>query len=139
LRRLAALAGVLLVAGSSAVAFAASGPPVIKERFTRLPCPAKQKTTIDMEACQEKALLDTDKQINGTVKAIWKQLPVHGRASFAAGERSWLAYRRSSCAAEASAYAGGSVEPVVYAACAMARDKTHLDDLGTMLSHLLSH
>jgi uncharacterized protein YecT (DUF1311 family) len=74
------------------------------------------------------------------VRTIWGVLATgKARASFAAGEKSWLAYRRSSCAAEASRYSGGSEEPVAYAQCEVTRNKTHLAELGTMLSTLRSH
>jgi uncharacterized protein YecT (DUF1311 family) len=137
--RVALLAAVALVA-SSAVAAAASGPPVIKEPFTVLPCPAKPKTTLDLEGCAENALLASDKKIDAQVKAIWNQLSsTHARASFASGEQSWLAYRRSNCTAEASRYSGGSLEPVAFAQCEVARNKTHLAELGSMLRTLHSH
>ena len=140
MRRVTTLAAVVAVAASSAVAAAASGPPVIKEAFTVLPCPAKPKTTLDLEGCAEKALLASDKKIDAQVKAIWNQLSsAKARASFASGERSWLAYRRSNCAGEASRYAGGSLEPVVYAQCEVTRNTTHLAELGTMLRTLRSH
>ena len=105
-----------------------------------LPCPAKPKTTLDMEGCAEKALLASDKKIDAQVKAIWNQLAsAAARASFASGERSWLAYRRSNCTAEASRYSGGTLEPVAFAQCEVSRNKTHLAELGTMLHTLRSH
>jgi uncharacterized protein YecT (DUF1311 family) len=113
---------------------------VIHEPFTRLPCPAKPKTTLDREGCAEKALLASDRRIDARVKSIWALLAAgKPRASFARGEASWLSYRRANCAAEASRYAGGTEEPVAFAQCEVARNGTHLVDLGAMLAALRSH
>jgi uncharacterized protein YecT (DUF1311 family) len=137
-RRLAALAGVVLVA-SAAVAAAASGPPVIHESFTLLPCPAKTKTTLDLEGCAEKGILATDNAINARVKTIWGLLAGSSRATFAGGEKAWLVYRRSSCAAEASSYTNGSERPVASAECERTRNKNHLKELAEVLAVLRQH
>ena len=117
----------------AAVASAGIRPPVIHEPFTVLPCPPHPVSTVDLEGCAERALLASDLKIDGRARAIVRLLPTAAaRRSFAAGEREWLAYRRSSCAAEASRYAGGTVLPVVVATCERRRDGTHLADLAAM-------
>ena len=139
--RLAALVGaVLAVTASAALAGGTAGPPVIHEPFTVLPCPKHPKTTLDLEGCAEKAILSSDRAIDARVKSIWVVLAAgKARSSFAAGERSWLAYRRSSCSAEASKYSGGSLEPVAFADCEVTRNKTHLSELAGMLATLRQH
>jgi uncharacterized protein YecT (DUF1311 family) len=133
--RVIVLVAVALVAASSAaLAARASGPPVIREPFTKLPCPAKPKTTLDREGCAEKALLASDRRVDARVKTVWVLLaPGKARAAFAAGEKSWLAYRRSNCATQASKFAGGSEEPIAYLQCELDRNETHLVDLARML------
>jgi uncharacterized protein YecT (DUF1311 family) len=141
IRAVAGAAAILACCASTALAGgAAAGPPVIHEPFTVLPCPAHPKTTLDLEGCAEKAILKSDKAIDARVKSIWGVLVAgKARTSFAAGEKSWLAYRRSSCSAEASKYAGGTLEPVAFANCEVARNKTHLADLASMLVTLRQH
>ena len=116
----------------SAVA-AAPAPPVIHEPFHALPCPIHPDTTIDVEGCQEHRILRTDRAIDTQVRLIFRRLRTRAvRASFVAGERNWLHYRRQSCSAEASFYAGGTMEPVAYLTCSLRRNKSHLADLVAM-------
>src|ERR1700730_4944370 len=129
---LSATVGVLLVwlppKGS-----AASGPPVVTESFTKLPCPAKPKSTLDFEGCLERTVLRSDSAINARAAEIFQLLrPRATRTAFVEGERSWLVYRRKSCDAEASIYAGGSAEPLALLRCTVDRNKTHQTDLAAL-------
>ena len=105
-------------------------PPVIHEPFTPLPCPLHPDTTTDVEGCQERRILRTDRAIGRDVRTIFRLLRTRSaRASFVAGEQHWLRYRRESCTAKASSYAGGSGEPVAYLTCTLRRNTSHLADL----------
>ena len=133
----------LLAAGIVALPAGASsmlGPPVIHEVFTPLPCPAHPLTTLALEGCAEKSILNTDRAINAQAKLIFGLLRSHAaRLSFVEGEQSWLIYRGASCTAQVSNYAGGSIQPVVYAGCIAARNKTHLADLAATRKTLSRH
>ncbi len=108
-------------------------PPVIHEPFTALPCPIHPDTSVDIEGCQEMRVLRTDRAIDESVRTIFRLLATRSaRSSFVAGEEQWLRYRRQSCLAEASAYRGGSGEPVVYLSCTLRRNTSHLADLAAM-------
>jgi uncharacterized protein YecT (DUF1311 family) len=107
-------------------------PPVIHETFTPLPCPKHPVSTLDTEGCLEQAILRTDRRIDAGVKAIFYKLAPAERAGFVQSERSWLAYRKASCLAEASVYAGGTESGVVDAACTASRNRTHLKDLAEL-------
>ena len=105
-------------------------PPVIHELFTPLPCPKDPGTTLELEGCSEKATLATDRAINAQAAAIFRLLRTAvARATFIRGEQEWLRYRLDSCTAEASGYAGGSLEPVAFGECTADRNRTHLTDL----------
>lgn len=115
---------------ASLLATAAIVPPVIHEPFSALTCPLHPDSTIEIEACQEHRVLRTDREIDTQVKAIVKLLRTEQlRVSFVTGERAWLRYRRQSCAAEASKFAGGTAHGVAYLSCTLQRNKTHLADL----------
>ena len=119
--------------GVASVAAAALRPPVIHEPWTPLPCPAHQRSTVDIVACLEVAVVRSDRQINATVGRIFRLLRRSAdRASFVRGERAWLEYRRLSCSAEASVYHGGSAEPVAFLTCEKRRNSRHLGDLRDM-------
>jgi uncharacterized protein YecT (DUF1311 family) len=110
----------------------------VHEPFTVLPCPRTPVSTVDQEGCSERALLRSDAKVNALAARIWKVLPASGRVAFASGERSWLAYRAASCRAESSKYAGGTLRPVAYLGCEVARNTTHLKDLAGTLD-VLTH
>jgi uncharacterized protein YecT (DUF1311 family) len=115
------------------VTAAVIAPPVIHEPFTALPCPLHPDTTIDVVGCQEHRVLRTDRAIDAQVTAIFRLLRTDGRRStFATGERSWLQYRRQSCATEASRVAGGSAHAVALLSCTLHRNASHLADLTTL-------
>ncbi len=106
---------------------------MIHESFTVLPCPKKPISTLDLDGCSERALLQSDAKVNALVARIWEALPVAGKPAFARGERSWLAYRAASCTAEASKYIGGTLRPVAYLGCEVGRNTRHLADLAGTL------
>jgi len=115
------------------VTAAAIAPPVIHEPFTALPCPLHPDTTIDVIGCQEHRVLRGDRAIDAQVKTIFRLLRTDSaRTTFVAAERSWLQYRRQSCSAEASKFAGGSLHPVALLSCEVQRNKSHLADLTAM-------
>src|SRR5260221_10618715 len=73
--------GIALGAAESATAFNRAqrvlAPPVIREGFTPLPCPAdlrQRQTTSGMEACAEHEIVKTDRKINASVEVIFKLL-----------------------------------------------------------------
>jgi uncharacterized protein YecT (DUF1311 family) len=124
----------------SLVTAAAIAPPVIHEPFKALPCPLHPDTTIDVIGCQEHRVLRTDRAINVQVGTIFRLLRTESRRStFVAAERSWLQYRRQSCAVEASKFAGGSEQPVALLSCTLQRNTSHLVDLTAMRKTLAQH
>jgi uncharacterized protein YecT (DUF1311 family) len=116
-------------------------PPVIHEPFASslLPCPKKAYSTLDMEGCLEHQILASDRGINARARSIFFKLAPRERAGFARGEKEWLAYRKDTCTAEASKYAGGTAAPLLDASCQLARNKTHLADLTELLKTLSVH
>ena len=128
------------IVATPAVASLVLKPPVIHEVFTPLPCPANPQTTLALEGCAEKAILNTDRAINAQVKLVFRLLHTHAaRLAFVKGEQAWLRYRSMSCTAQVSNYAGGSAQPVVYANCITARNKSHLADLAAIRKTLSQH
>jgi len=108
-------------------------PPVISEQFTLLPCPAKPKSTLDLEGCAEHRIVKSDKAINEIVGVIFARLRRSSSGAarrFVRSERAWLTYRRSDCESRAdSIYEGGSAAGFVFAECVAARNVAHLTDL----------
>jgi uncharacterized protein YecT (DUF1311 family) len=136
------LVALAIVTGGAASAQAAETlrPPVIHEPFTLLPCPAHPHSTIALEGCAEHALLRSDHAIDARAKTIFGLLRTRSaRVSFVQGEQAWLRYRRASCSAEASLYAGGTAEPVLFGSCELYRNRTHLGELAELERTLRTH
>lgn len=108
-------------------------PPAIHEPFgSPPPCTGKpgHRTTVQLEACLEREILKTDATIEGFDRAIVSRLSsTSQQRGFIAGARAWLAYRKADCEAMADLYEGGSLGPVVYAECVVARNAQRLKDL----------
>jgi uncharacterized protein YecT (DUF1311 family) len=115
---------------------AAAAPPTlphIHETFTPLPCPKQPVSTLDLVGCAERDILRTDKTVEAKERKVFALLhDVDGRRAFVSAERSWLAYRRSICAAEASKFAGGTLAGVVAASCTARQNRRHLTDLSAL-------
>jgi len=136
-RTLAIMVLILALGTGSASADASAGPPVIREPFTVLPCPAHPVTTLDSQGCSERALVRSDRMIDAQAKRVFGLLPSSkARATFVRGESSWLDYRRTSCTAVSSKYEGGSVRALVFLECELQRNATHLVDLKQMVKAL---
>lgn len=132
--------GVVLLAvwcaSCAAVAIAAGGPPVVREPWTPLPCPAHARTTVALEGCLERQVSRSDRVIDEKVAVIFTRLRGANRIVFARSERDWLSYRRKSCLATASGYFGGSAEPLVFLQCEQGRNVRHIADLKASASSL---
>lgn len=131
-----AAVGVAVAAVALAVSAAAGivlRPPVIREPWTPLPCPAHPKTTVAYEGCFERAIMRSDHRIDASAARIFRLLRRRSdRLAFLDGEYAWLRYRRQSCSVEASVYQGGSAEPVALLSCEKQRNVEHLADLTAM-------
>jgi uncharacterized protein YecT (DUF1311 family) len=114
----------------------ATGPPVIHESFTPLPCPAHPQAQLELEGCSEKAILATDRRIDAVNASIFGRLAARDRATFVAGEQAWLRYRRASCLTAASKYAGGTLASLVDANCVASRNRVHLREQASLLHDL---
>jgi uncharacterized protein YecT (DUF1311 family) len=125
------LSGVVLAAGSAAISFAsvatASGPPVVTETFTVLPC--STQTTVGMEGCAEHTVLELDKRINTLAARIYGHLSKRFRTHFVSAARDWVTFRLAECRCESDPYAGGTEAPVAFAECLAAQDRSRITDL----------
>lgn len=129
----AAALALSAAAASSAGAAAAQTAPVIHEKFTLLACPSKPSTTLQLEGCAEHKVVATDTTIDTLNAKIFAKLGKPGRTTFVKTNTNWVLYRDAACATEASIYAGGSIEPVAYANCLVAIDRSHVTELKGML------
>lgn len=132
-----AAAGLTLaLAPAPASAAAATSAPVIHESFTLLACPRRPRTTVQIEGCAEHRVVSLDKTIDSLNTKVFAKLHRSGRAAFISASAAWLSYRDENCAAQASIYSGGSIQPVAYANCLVSIDTSHVRELKGMLTAL---
>ncbi|HWD69420.1 MAG TPA: lysozyme inhibitor LprI family protein [Solirubrobacteraceae bacterium] len=127
-----ALGSLSPAAGATAVTSA----PVIHESFTLLRCPSKPRTTLQIEGCAEHRVVALDRTIDSLNARVFAKLSRSGRAAFIRANTAWVSYRNGACAAQASIYSGGSIQPVADANCLVSIDGSHVSELKTMLTAL---
>lgn len=130
-----AVASALILCAAVPASVAATKPsaPVIHETFTLLACPSKPQTTVQVEGCAEHRVVAIDRTIDGLNAKAFAKLGTSGRASFVTANTAWVQYRDAVCASQSSIYHGGSVQPVAYADCLVAIDKSHVSELKKVL------
>jgi uncharacterized protein YecT (DUF1311 family) len=130
---LLALVASTCVAAGSASAAAPLSPPVVKEIFTLLPCPASpsaRESTVGMEGCQEHAIVKSDATIDTLSREIFGRLADDAaRRRFAAAEKAWLAYRTAFCDSQSDVFEGGTGAATEYAGCVVHQNAQHVGDL----------
>jgi uncharacterized protein YecT (DUF1311 family) len=93
-----------------------------------------------MEGCAEQQILALDASINSADRTIWKlRATASARSDFAAGIRSWIAYRRADCLSVSNEFQGGTESGVVFAQCEVARNRVRLHDLRALEKDLQRH
>ncbi len=107
--------------------------PTVRESFTPLPCPSRPRTTRQIEGCAEHRVLATDRTIDALNTKVVRKLRPAARAGFVSSNAAWVSYRDEACAAAASPYTGGSLQPVAYANCLVAIDRSHVGELRGLL------
>ncbi len=106
---------------------------MIKEAFTPLGCPATRaarQTTVGLEGCAEEKILGLDVALNKRAKSIFSLLRDRtAKSRFVSAELAWRSYRKRACTSAADVYRGGTLEPVAFATCLVAHNRTHLTEL----------
>lgn len=82
--------------------------------------PCTEGTSPQQSACADREFKAASDQLKRAGAELYKDLEPRSRVKFRAAERLWLKYRRSNCAAEASIYEGGTIQPLIELRC-MAR------------------
>lgn len=132
---IAALAAAVLGIATASASAVTTKPPTIKEPFTPLKC-THAGTTLAEEACAEKPILKTDKQIDALNAQIFQKLNATARKDFLAGHNAWFKYRQAYCASESDIDQGGTEAPVVEAQCEAKVNTAHVTELKGFLASL---
>jgi uncharacterized protein YecT (DUF1311 family) len=126
----------LAVIPATATAAGQLKPPVVKEKFTPLPCKGtpSHRTTIEMLGCAERQILASDKTINRLNQRVFETLTTNrAKARFISSNTSWVSFRGSWCATAGARFAGGTEQPVLVATCTASLNTEHVNDLQLLL------
>ena len=108
-------------------------PTTVTEQFTLLPCPARPKTTVEIEGCTEHRIVRLDAEINAAFREVVNTATTGTvRAAIVSAQEAWIGYRQAQCQNESNVYAGGTLAPVAFASCEVRVDKARLADLDAM-------
>ncbi len=100
----------------------------LHESFTMLPC--TQDTTLGIEGCQQRAILELDAKIDAERQVILGTIKTKtGKKNFVAAEQAWYDFRQANCLAKSDVYYGGSLATVTFGGCIVNLNKAHLADL----------
>jgi uncharacterized protein YecT (DUF1311 family) len=91
-------------------------------------CLRRATTTVATEDCikTERARLATALSATYARVASRPGLGTRRAAQLAAGQRAWLRYERADCDFNGSLVSGGTLEPVVFGKCVVARERERL-------------
>lgn len=131
------IAFAMVGAGCGASA-AAPGPPTLPitaapSSVAGFPCPAHPVSTVDMEACAGRALLNLDARFNARAAALWSILDTSGRRALLKAQSAWLTYRTQACTVQSRAFLGGTAAPVAFGACEIDITRTQLAEVTATL------
>jgi len=76
------------------------------------------QTQAAMNVCAAEEFRRADAQLNAVYRKLTATLDADRRRKLQAAQRAWLAFRDAHCEFEASAYEGGSMQPMEYSTCA---------------------
>ncbi|MDH3602636.1 MAG: lysozyme inhibitor LprI family protein [Candidatus Tectomicrobia bacterium] len=85
---------------------------IAQERGSDKPCTGAT-TTVEMRECQGQRYKKADARLNQIYKQLMDSLDEFRRTKLRAAQRAWVVFRDTQAAFEASAEAGGSLEPLL--------------------------
>ncbi len=103
------------------------GPP--GERQAALADCGSLETQSAMNLCAQQNYAQVDANLNEAYRALKALLPAGGEEALIAAETAWLQFRDRDCDFERSAFAGGSIAPLVYNTCLTARTAARTHEL----------
>jgi uncharacterized protein YecT (DUF1311 family) len=99
------------------------------------PCSDPQ-TQAEMNICADKRFKAADAELNRAYNQLARKLEAEARAKLKAAEVSWLKYRDDNCDYEASAFEGGSMQPLIYSSSMERMTKARTAELRGQLKEL---
>ncbi len=124
-KRQIALLGSLVLAG-------VWGLPAPAQTPATLNC-ASPQTTAEIRQCAGQEYLAADRRLNQLYSQLQGTLPAARRSQLVKAQLAWIQFRDAACAFESSAYAGGTLAPVVRTACLTRLTKQRVHDLEASL------
>ncbi len=103
--------------------------PALRARGQSAVDPCTEGTSPQQMACAERDFRAASDRLKGARAELYKALEPRSRLKVRAAERLWLSYRKSNCAAEASIYEGGTIQPLIELRCMARVTRERADEL----------
>jgi uncharacterized protein YecT (DUF1311 family) len=115
-------------------------PPTFAEAVPADARLSKRSVTSAQEApcdddlkCQQRVLKRKDAELNKTYQQFMKAIAPSKQAQLREVQRLWVRLVEKNCSFEASAYSGGSLEPLTYTLCRMRLTEARTNELSQQL------
>lgn len=105
---------------TAAFALLLLAPAAARPQGQEDPCAPEAQGSPQLMACAERRYKEAAAELKRVRDELYADLEPRPRVKLRAAERLWLRYRKSNCAAEASIYEGGTIQPLIELRC-MAR------------------
>lgn len=96
-------------------------------------CP-DARTQHDLNVCAAQDLVRADSVLNARYQALVGSMPSVQLELLRTAQRAWIRFRDAECAYQASAFEGGSMQPMVRSSCLARLTDARAAELGTMLT-----
>lgn len=92
-------------------------------------CP-QARTQRDLNVCAAQELARADSVLNARYQRLVRTMPAPQLELLRTSQRAWIRFRDAECAYRASAYAGGSMQPMVRSSCLARLTEVRAAELG---------
>ncbi len=95
---------------------------------------ANPRTQHDMNVCAAQELARADRVLNERYQELAGSMPPVQLELLRTAQRAWIRFRDAECAYQASAFEGGSMQPMVRSSCLARLTEKRAAELGEMLT-----
>jgi uncharacterized protein YecT (DUF1311 family) len=95
---------------------------------------ADPRTQHDMNVCAAQELARADSVLNARYQELVGSMPSAQLELLRTAQRAWIRFRDAECAYQASAFEGGSMQPMVRSSCLARLTEARAEELGRMLT-----
>jgi uncharacterized protein YecT (DUF1311 family) len=105
-----------------------------RDSVGRFRCPARQVSTVDIEACQVRQKLRLNARFNSVVTKLWPRLDATSKQDIARAQRSWNRFVHDECDVAYRAFLGGTIRGPIGGQCYVDLTRARVKEVSGMLA-----